>query len=91
MSHGIAVKGKDTAGGTQLGGGQSFFTVEGAPVVLQGDPVAGHDPMVGPHVAPSMAQGSSWMTLNGVPVVRAGHAASCGHTSTGRGWWTIPD
>jgi uncharacterized Zn-binding protein involved in type VI secretion len=88
MSHGIAVKGLDTAGGTQLNGGQSFFFVEGAPVVLLGDPVAGHG--MPPHAAPVMEQGSEWMFLNGIPVCRAGHAASCGHVSTGRFWFSIP-
>lgn len=90
MSHGIAVAQLDTAGGAQLAGGQGWFTVEGQPVVLQGDPVAPHG--LPPHSpAPVMAQGSSWMTLDGVPVVRAGHLASCGHPSTGRPWFTIPD
>jgi uncharacterized Zn-binding protein involved in type VI secretion len=89
MSYGIAVKGLDSAGGTQLAGGQSFFSVENALVVLLGDPVAGHG--LPPHAAPVMAQGSGWMTLGGVPVCREGHAASCGHPSTGRGWFGIPD
>ena len=89
MSHGIAVQGLDAAGGTQLAGGQGWFRVQGKLVVLQGDPVAGHgDP---PHAGPVMAGGSGWMTLDGTPVCRAGHAATCGHTSSGRGWWTIPD
>lgn len=89
MSYGIAVKTLDTAGGAQLNGGQTFFKVEGEPVVLQGDPVTGHG--LFPHAAPTMAQGSTWMTLNGTPVCRAGHLASCGHASTGRSWFTIPD
>ena len=89
MSHGIAVQGLDAAGGAQLAGGQSWFRVGGRLVVLRGDPVAGHgDP---PHASPVMAGGSGWMTLDGTPVCRAGHAATCGHTSSGRGWWTIPD
>jgi uncharacterized Zn-binding protein involved in type VI secretion len=89
MSYGIAVYGLDAAGGAQLNGGQLFFTVEGQNVVLLSDPVTPHG--LPPHAAPVMAQGSSWMTLNGTPVCREGHAASCGHTSSGRAWFTIPD
>jgi uncharacterized Zn-binding protein involved in type VI secretion len=89
MSYGIAVQGLDAAGGAQLNGGQSFFTVSGANVVLLGDPVAGHG--LPPHAAPVMAAGSSWMDLNGIPVCRAGHTASCGHASSGRDWFVIPD
>lgn len=88
MGFGIAVKGSDSAGGTQLAGGQSKWKVEGQPIVLLGDPVAGHGDA--PHSGPVMAAGSSWMTINGVPVVRQGNAASCGHPSTGRGWFTLP-
>lgn len=91
MSFGIAVMGLDSAGGTQLNGGQSFFKVEGQHVVLLGDAVESHPP-IPPHTgAPTMAQGSGWMTLNGVPVCREGHLASCGHASTGRAWFRIPD
>ncbi|QDQ28243.1 hypothetical protein FNU76_18865 [Chitinimonas arctica] len=90
MSYGIAVVGLDAAGGSQLGGGQSWFSVDGAPAVLLGDAVAGHGlPPHGP--SPSMVQGSSWLTLDGQPVCRAGHAASCGHGSSGRTWFTLPD
>lgn len=88
MSYGIAVQGQDSAGGTQLNGGQGFFKVSGAHVILLGDPVAGHGS--GPHAAPSMAEGSSWMRINGVPVCRQGHAASCAHASSGRPWFRIP-
>lgn len=88
MSYGIAVNSLDSAGGTQLNGGQNFFSVEGENVILLGDPVAGHG--LPPHAAPVMAEGSSWMTINGTPVCREGHAASCGHPSTGRPWFRIP-
>ena len=90
MSHGIAVRALDSAGGAQLAGGQGFFFVEGEPVVLLGDPVTPHPPAF-PHTAPFMAQGSGWMTLNSIPVCREGHQANCGHPSTGRPWFRIPD
>lgn len=89
MSHGIAVKALDSAGGSQLAGQQSEWTVEGQPIVLKGDPVVGHG--LPPHAGPTMAEGSGWMTLNGIPVVREGNLATCGHASTGRGWFTLPD
>lgn len=84
---GIAVVGADSAGGTQLGGGQSFVTVEGMLVVVLGDPVAGHGQP--PHASPVMAQGTPWFTINGIPVCKAGDAASCGHPSTGQAWVNV--
>lgn len=87
---GIAVKGLDAAGGAQIAGGQGFVTVAGALVVVLGDPVEPHGPP--PHSpTPVMAQGSAWLTINGIPVCRAGHAASCGHATTGRDWVHVVD
>ncbi|MFZ6711924.1 hypothetical protein [Undibacterium sp. TC9W] len=70
MSHGIAVKALDRAGGPHRAGGQDFFAVDGAPVVLLGDRIVPHGPV--PHANPVMVEGSSWMTLNGIPACRAG-------------------
>jgi len=78
---GIARKSVDSAGGTQLNGGQDFCRCESQLIVLLGDPVTGHGPA--PHAAPVMAQGSPFVRINGIPVCRAGHTASCGHASTG--------
>lgn len=78
---GIARKNADSAGGTQLAGGQDFVRVEGELAVLLGDPVQGHG--IAPHAAPVMAEGSPFVRINGTPVCRAGHLASCGHASTG--------
>lgn len=89
MSHGIAVKALDRAGGPHRAGGQDFFAVDGAPVVVLGDRIVPHGPV--PHANPVMVEGSSWMTLNGIPACRAGHHASCTHPSTGRSWFLIPD
>lgn len=89
MSHGITVKNLDAAGGAQIAGGQGFLRIQGEPVVLLGDPVTPHG--IALHAAPVMAEGSGWMTLNGVPVCREGHAANCGHRTTGRPWFRIPD
>ncbi len=78
---GISRIGTDSAGGTLLGGGQSFARVQGALWAVQGDAVAGHGTSV--HAGPVMAQGSPFVRINGIPACRAGHAASCGHTATG--------
>lgn len=79
--HGIARIGIDSAGGTIVGALQDFVTVEGAPWSVLGDPVAGHG--IPPHAAPVMAEGSPFIRINGVPVCREGHLASCGHPATG--------
>lgn len=84
---GITRVGLDTAGGVILGGGQGFVAVEGAPVAVLGDPVAGHGK--DEHAGPVLAEGVAWMTIDGVPVVRAGNAASCGHPATGSDFFTI--
>ncbi len=85
---GITVRTLDIAGGQQLGGGQSWFTVDGEPVVLLGDRVAGHGLAL--HLAPVMAEGSSWISIDGIPVCREGHIATCGHATSGRSWFLIP-
>lgn len=84
---GITRKSLDTAGSVQLAGQQGFFFIDAQPVVVKGDPVTPHG--VGVHASPVMAEGSDYWTLNGVPVCRAGHLASCGHPTTGAAWFTI--
>ena len=78
----------DTAGGTILGGGQPWVHLDGVPVAVVGDAVAGHPPCpdVPVHCAPVMAAGSDWVFIDGIPVCRAGDAASCGHAATGSAW-----
>ena len=80
--HGIARIVQDSAGGTIVGALQDFVTVEGTLWSVFGDPVAGHEPC-GAHAGPCMAEGSSFIRINGIPVCREGHAASCGHPATG--------
>ena len=62
--------------------------IGGRKVVLVGDAIAAHPPCpkVPVHCAATMAAGSSWVKIGGVPICRAGDAASCGHASTGSGW-----
>lgn len=86
---GIAVRTLDSAGGPHMGGGQDWFIVDGEPVVVLGDQITPHGlPPHGP-LPPTMVEGSDWMSIDGIPVCREGHLASCGHASTGRGWYTI--
>ena len=86
---GVARVGADAAGGTQLGGGQSWVTVGGRAIVVRGDAVASHAPCpdVPAHCAATMtATAAAWVTIDGTPVCVAGDAASCGHTTTGADW-----
>lgn len=86
MSNGVTVTG-DVAGGAIVGSATTF-TLNGLPVAVVGDPVASHGDS--PHAAATLAEGSGWMTWDGVPVVVEGCAATCGHTATGQAWFRIP-
>ncbi len=78
---GVSRVGVDSAGGTILGPGVASVIVNGSPVSVIGDSVAGHgDP---PHASPTMVAGSGTVIAGGIGVVRAGDAASCGHTASG--------
>ena len=83
---GVSLVGVDTAGGVITGRRQSRVTVNGHTVAVMGDDVASHAPCPAPasHCAAVMVQGSSRVTIDGIPIVRAGDAASCGHTATGQ-------
>lgn len=71
----------DTAGGTIRAGAVCHVTVEGYEHSLLHDPVDSHGES--PHNSPVMVEASNFVTVNGIPVVFQGCAASCGHTSTG--------
>ena len=85
---GIALVGVDTAGGVQLGLQAPWFRVNGQPVAVKGDSVAGHG--FPPHDSPIMAEGSPTFRVGGIPVCRKGHLATCGHATTGRSFFRIP-
>ena len=85
--HGISRVGLDSAGGTITGGQQDFVTLDGVAVVVVGDGVAGH----APHLPTVMAEGTSWLRIDGIPVCREGHRAACGHAATGASWIRITD
>lgn len=84
---GIALVGMDSAGGVILGGGQSFFRVNGSFVAVIGDAVAGHGQDA--HAGPVMVGGSTLFKINGLSVCRAGDPASCGHVVTGQTWFNV--
>lgn len=72
----------DSAGGLIVGPGASNVLVNGFPVSVLGDAVAGHGE--NQHAASSMLIGSPRTVFaGGLPVIRQGDPATCGHTSTG--------
>lgn len=82
---GISRVGVDTAGGTIVGNLAPTVFVNGAPIVVQGADVESHPPFP-PHTGqPVMVGHSSTVFACGIPVVRQGDAASCGHPATGSG------
>lgn len=84
---GISLVGIHSAGGVILGPGDPTFTLDNAPIALLGDAVERHG--AGEHLNPTLVEGSSTWTWNGKPIVRAGDAASCGHTANGHPTWSI--
>lgn len=87
---GIACVSVDFAGGVQLGAQASKFKIRGNAAVVLGDKVAGHPPAP-PHTTnPVMAEATAKFRINGIPTCRQGHKASCGHETTGRGFFRIP-
>lgn len=87
---GIAVKDDDSAGGPQIAGGQTKFRVRGKLAVVLGDPVTPHGPPPHGPFPPTMVEASTKFRIQGKPVCREGHAASCGHPTTGRSFFRIP-
>lgn len=72
---------QDTAGGILIGGGNHHVYCNGTLVTVLGDLVAPHGP--GIHAGPVMAQASSTVFINGIPICRQGDQATCGHPATG--------
>jgi uncharacterized Zn-binding protein involved in type VI secretion len=78
---GVSRVGTDLAGGTITGPGETSVLVNGDAISVLGDAVASHGSA--PHNAATMIEGSATVFAGGIAVVRAGDAASCGHTATG--------
>lgn len=88
---GVARRSMDTAAGAQIGANQTLVTVQGMLWMVLGDVNTPHGFF--PHVpgGDNMAQGSSFVSINGIPVCRQGHKAGCGHPTTGADWFKISD
>lgn len=81
---GVSRVGTDSAGGTIVGNLAPTVFVNGSPVVVRGAVVVGHgDPPHSP--MPVMVGCSGTVFACGIPVVRQGDAASCGHPASGSG------
>lgn len=80
---GVSLVGVHSAGGIITGQLQSRVYVNASPMSVVGDPVAPHPPPAPPHQSATMAEGSSRVVIDGIAVVRAGDAATCGHVATG--------
>lgn len=88
---GVARRSVDIAAGSQIGARQTFVTVESQLWMVLGDVNAAHG--LPPHIPgpDAMAQGSSFISINGIPVCRQGHMAGCGHPTTGSQFMKISD
>ena len=77
----------DTAAG-RIVPSQSWVTIDGDPVLREGDSVLPHAPCpdVPSHCSAVIQTGSSWVTIDGIPICRAGDPATCGHSATGSSW-----
>ena len=80
---GISRVGVDAAGGTIVGNLAPTVLVNGSPIAVKGAAVAGHG--LGSHSGPVMVGSLRSVTANGIPVCRAGDAASCGDAASGSG------
>lgn len=84
---GVSRKNLDTAGGTlqdppkQIPSSFDFCYVEGYPIAVLGQSVAGHG--LSPHDNATMKESSTFVFVNSVGVVRAGDKATCDHQATG--------
>lgn len=89
--HGVTRRAMDFAAGAQIGAQQTFVTVQSQLWIVRGDINTPHGLM--PHTpgGDNMAEGSSFVTINGIPVCREGHRAGCGHATSGADWFKISD
>jgi uncharacterized Zn-binding protein involved in type VI secretion len=84
----VSLIGIDQAGDTIVGPGNPNWTWNGVPISIVGDTIKPHK--AGPHIAAKIADGSPWMTIEGIPVTRAGSLATCGDVATGSAPMDIP-
>lgn len=88
---GVARRAQDTAQGLQIGARQTLVSVEGTLWMVLGDVNTSHG--IFPHVpgGDNMAQGSGFITIDGIPVCRECHLAGCGHPTSGSTFMKISD
>ena len=74
----------DTCGGLIQNSVGIRSTINGNPIAVRGDTVVSHAPcpVVPSHCAAATQEASSGAFINGIPIVRAGDEASCGHPAT---------
>lgn len=71
----------DSAGGLVTSSPQTFVRVEGELAAVAGAAIAPHGGP--PHAVATLPTGSSFLSINGIPVVLAGMTATCGHVPSG--------
>lgn len=76
---GVSRVGVDQAGGTISQALVPSVLVNGAPIAVKGAKVDPH----GLHIAQTMQGASPTVFAGGIPICRAGDAASCGHSASG--------
>mgnify|MGYP001264930206 CR=1 FL=1 len=90
MSSPISIAGTSQAGGGIVTGSlQSFVSINGAAVVVNGSPIASHG--MGSHASAVTANGSGLLRINGIPGNRDGDAATCGDLLTNGSGWVSSD
>lgn len=77
---GASRKGIDEAGGVLLEGDETVL-VNGAAFAFDGVSVARHGDA--PHSSPTMIASTGSVFVGGIPVIREGDSATCGHTVSG--------
>lgn len=80
---GVSRVGVDSAGGVIKDALVPSVLVNGAPIAVKGAGITGHG--AGAHAGPVMAGASATVFAGGIPVCRAGDAATCGDQATGSG------
>jgi len=69
----------NVAGGVITSVVQPYTYINGILVSVDGSPVSPHKPFSVPHIAPTTANGSANLFIQGIPVNREGDADTCGH------------
>ena len=74
----------DSCGGVIQNSQGIRSTINDSPIAVRGDAVAPHPPCpdVPSHCSAQTSQASRGVTINDIPIVRLGDAATCGHPAT---------